>query len=148
MTRPGKANTKHISAETFEAVRAILPLTFSARRVDVARAVLVEGSTYQAAADRFGGTRQDAHKATTIVWAAHERYQAAERAKLAGQEAPLPEGWERVTLDAPTELIEQLRQKLQEYARDAKATEGDASSRSKIAGSRRKKTRPANGEPG
>lgn len=117
-----------MSAEAFEAVRQLVP-KLSELGTDVARAVLVDGSTYQAAADRFGGTRQNAHKATTAVWEAYERFR-------------------RATLGAPSELIEQLRAKLQEE-QDVGKTSGDTRG-SRRAGpkNRQKKTRPANGEPG
>jgi hypothetical protein len=126
-----------MSAETFEAVRQLVP-TLSERRIQVARSVLVDASTYQAAADRFGGTRQDAHKATAAVWTAYERYQAAERTRQASDETTLPEGWQRVTLDAPIELIEQLRKKIAKYQENTLEP----------AGGRPKKTRSTEGEPG
>lgn len=115
----------------------LLP-TLSQHQINVARAVLVNQSTYQAAADRYGGTRQAAHKTTTAVWVAYERFKAAERAAEARAYADLPEGWERVTLDAPSELIEQIRKQLETYQENTP----------KPSPGRRKKTRPADGEPG
>jgi hypothetical protein len=147
MARPGKVNTKRMDVVRFEAVLALLP-TLSTRRTEVARAVLVDGSTYQEAADKFGGSRQDANKATVAVWDAYERYLATERAMIAGHEATLPKGWACVRLDAPAELIEQLREKLQVYQAEATAPADVSAGNGGKSGTRRKKTRPADGEPG
>lgn len=129
MARTGKANTKRMSAETFEAVRRLVP-NLSGLRIDVARAVLVDGSTYQAAADQFGGTRQNAHKATTTVWDAYERFQ-------------------RVALDVSPEVLELLRS-TNTSPDTVEVSSGDTGpgENRKDEPESRKKTRPAKGEPG
>lgn len=112
MARTGKVNTKRMTADDFDVVSALLP-SLSGKRLQAARAVLVDGATYQASADRFGGTRQGIYKATRTVWMAYEHYQVA---KLVEHSAYLPEGWVRVQIEGPVELIEKFRDEVRAYA--------------------------------
>lgn len=137
MARPCKSNTKRMSAETFAAVCQLVP-NLSEHQVSVARAVLVEELTYQAAAERYGGTRQAAHKTTTTVWGVYERFKAAERVSQGFGDDPLPNGWECITINAPSELIEQIRRQLKTYQEKAATPFRGAP----------KKPRPADGDPG
>jgi hypothetical protein len=115
MTRTGPAGEKYMSAEDFDAVIALLPSITGPKR-DAARAVMVDRVTYKAACtttEGYAATPQALNQVTGRIWTVYERYKAAEETRKAEATATLPPGWERVTLDAPAELIEQFRKKIE-----------------------------------
>lgn len=73
--------SKHplLSESEFEAVAhlAVALAGFSPDRLKAARMVMVDGSTYQSAADAFGGTRQGVSKTVTRLRQMLLEYQKA-----------------------------------------------------------------------
>jgi predicted DNA-binding protein YlxM (UPF0122 family) len=100
---------RRMTAAEFEAVRPLLKI--SDERIMAARAVLVEDLTYQAVADQFGWTRQAVGDAVKVVWATLQRYHESQKA-VASAGMELPEGWEQVTLIAPSYLIAKFRNEI------------------------------------
>jgi hypothetical protein len=114
ITRAGPAGKKYMSAEDFDAVIALMPNIIGPKR-DAARAVMVDRKTYKDACKTTEGDLipQALNYITGRIWMVYERYKAAEEVRKAEAAATLPPGWERVTLDAPAELIEQFRKKIE-----------------------------------
>jgi hypothetical protein len=104
--------SRKMSAASFNAIRHLLP-NVGAARLDMARDVLVEGKTYQEAADKCGSTRQAATKVINAVWKEYERYEAAKETER--QERITREGWQCIELDAPNELVAQIRALIDGY---------------------------------
>lgn len=102
---------RRMTAAEFEAVRPLLNI--SDDRVTAARAVLVDSLTYQAVGDQFGWTRQAVGDAVGIVWRTLERYHESQKA-TANAGLSLPDGWEQVTLIAPSYLIPKFRGEIAE----------------------------------
>lgn len=102
---------RRMIAADFEAVRPLLKI--SDDRVDAARAVLVDDSTYQTVADQFGWSRQAVGDAVNIVWRTLQRYHESQKA-TANAGMSLPDGWEQVTLIAPSYLIPKFRGEIAE----------------------------------
>jgi hypothetical protein len=102
---------KRMTAAEFEALRPLLKI--SSDRMAAARAVLVDGLTYQAVGDQFGWTRQAAGDAVNIVWRTLQRYHESQKA-TANAGMSLPDGWEQVTLIAPSYLIPKFRGEIAE----------------------------------
>ena len=102
---------KRMTAVEFEALRPLLKI--SEDRMAAARAVLVDGLTYQAAGDRFGWTRQAAGDAVDVVWRTLQRYHESQKAAV-NTGTSLPDGWEQVTLIAPSYLIPKFRDEIAE----------------------------------
>lgn len=100
-----------MTAAEFEALRPLLKI--SSDRIAAARAVLVDGLTYQAVGDQFGWTRQAAGDAVNIVWRTLQRYHESQKA-TANAGMSLPDGWEQVTLIAPSYLIPKFRGEIAE----------------------------------
>ena len=97
---------KRMTSAEFEALRPLLKI--SDDRMTAARAVLVDNQTYQAVGDQFGWTRQAVGGAVDSVWRTLQRYHESQKA-VANADASLPDGWERVTLIAPSYLIPKFR---------------------------------------
>lgn len=102
---------RRMTAAEFEALRPLLNI--SDDRVTAARAVLVDSLTYQAVGDQFGWTRQAVGDAVGIVWRTLERYHESQKA-TANAGLSLPDGWEQVTLIAPSYLIPKFRGEIAE----------------------------------
>jgi hypothetical protein len=102
---------RRMTAAEFEALRPLLKI--SSDRIAAARAVLVDGLTYQAVGDQFGWTRQAAGDAVNIVWRTLQRYHESQKA-TANAGMSLPDGWEQVTLIAPSYLIPKFRGEIAE----------------------------------
>lgn len=100
-----------MTAVEFEALRPLLNI--SEDRMAAARAVLVDGLTYQAAGDRFDWTRQAAGDAVDVVWRTLQRYHESQKAAV-NTGTSLPDGWEQVTLIAPSYLIPKFRGEIAE----------------------------------
>ncbi|WP_081084132.1 TrfB-related DNA-binding protein [Burkholderia stagnalis] len=108
MARRGIVASRKMTAAAFDAICHLLP-NLSPERLSMARAVLVDGQTYQDAAAKFGMTRQAVTTAIKPVWAAYERYQAAQETERLAIEAAQP-GCKQVTLCVPADLLPQLMQ--------------------------------------
>jgi hypothetical protein len=80
-----------------------------------ARAVLVDGLTYQAAGDLFGWTRQAAGDSVDVVWRTLQRYHESQKAAV-NTTFSLPDGWEQVTLITPSYLIPKFRDQIAKAA--------------------------------
>ncbi|MDD5581370.1 MAG: TrfB-related DNA-binding protein [Methylobacter sp.] len=102
---------RRITAAEFDALRPLLNI--SDERITAARAVLVDGVTYQVAADQFGWKRQATGNAVNAVLRILQRYNESQKA-TANAEILLPDGWERVTLIAPSYLIPKFRGEIAE----------------------------------
>jgi hypothetical protein len=102
---------KRMTAVEFEALRPLLKI--SDDRMAAARTVLVDGLTYQAAGDRFGWKRQAAGDAVDVVWRTLQRYHESQKAAV-NTGTSLPDGWEQVTLIAPSYLIPKFRGEIAE----------------------------------
>jgi len=92
-----------MTASEFAAVQPLLNI--SAERIKAARLALVDGMTYEGAAQTLalGWSRQAVGDCVRVVWREFEALQAAIAAAQKNKE--IPEGWEQVTLVAPRELI-------------------------------------------
>ncbi len=105
---------RRVSAAEFDSVRPLLKI--SPERIEAARAVLVQGLTLQSVGERYGWSRQSVGDAVASVWRTLESYRESQRlASLA--DTLLPPGWDRVTLIAPTQLIERFRNEIAELAK-------------------------------
>lgn len=122
-----KVKRRMTSAE-FEAVRPLLKI--SADRVDAARAALVDGQTLQVIGDRYGWARQSVGDAVNSVWRTLQSYHESQRA-AANSGAMLPPGWERVTLIAPSHLIDKFRDEIAQVAPQPEAEAGKRSPEAK-----------------
>lgn len=107
-----------MTALEFAALRPLL--RNEPERVEVARLVLVEGMTHEAAGQQYGLSRQNVSSLMVMVLRVHERFVRAQAEADAAVAALLPPGWERATVVAPKALLAKLRedaaQALQEQA--------------------------------
>ena len=78
-------------------------------RIEVARLVLVEGWTHEAAGQAYGLSRQNVTDLMKLVGKAHERYVSAQEEVDRAVAAMLPPDWERATVVAPKALVAKLR---------------------------------------
>jgi len=101
---------RRMTGAEFEAVRPLLNI--SEDRISAARAALVEGKTFEAAAMPYGWTRQAVNAAVAVVWKTRERLLESQHARNANE--PSPRGWEAVTLVAPRALIAEFRMRIAE----------------------------------
>ncbi len=104
---------RRMTAAEFEAVQPLLHI--SQDRIDAARAALVDGRTHQAIAAPHGWTRQAVNDAVTVVWNVLRDYRVAQ-SKSENSGLLLPPGWEKITLIAPTALIEKFRAEIAMHA--------------------------------
>lgn len=105
---------------------AILPLlkNISEDRRRAAYLNMVEGKTFSEAAEPFNWSRQSAYQAAKAVWAVFERYSQAQ--SLAADDGTMPPpGWEKVTLVAPTTLLEDFRAAIAEAAANLPSASAD-----------------------
>lgn len=110
-----KTRTKRrMTASEFDAVRPLLKI--SDDRIRAARAVLVDDLTYQAVAAEFGWTRQAVGDVVNVIWATTERYREAQKAAAS---VGVPEGWEQVTLIAPSYLVDKFRDEIAQISAGA-----------------------------
>jgi len=128
---------RRVSAAEFDAVRPFLKI--SDERVKAARGALVEGLTLQVLGQRFGWTRQAVGDAVSTVWRTLETYRESQRL-ASSADTVLPPGWVKVTLIAPTHLIERFKTEIAELSEppDVPALPAVRVSRNMVA----KKTRP------
>lgn len=99
--------SRRLTAAEFEAVRPLVRI--SPERIEAARAVLVDGETMAATAERHGWkSRNTVFAAVESVWQAVDRHRESQAA-AAGAGTLLPPGWEHVTLIAPRSLIARFR---------------------------------------
>ncbi|MBI6621550.1 hypothetical protein YA0783_25000 [Pseudomonas corrugata] len=132
MTAP-RANKKYaLTAAQFRAVEPFLRTNkaLSEDRIAAARMVMVEGKSYQEAADAFGWSKPNAFSSVKAVWERYQVYVQSLPANISVQSltADLPRGWERAVLIAPKELMDEF------IERAAKAqVEAAAQLRAKIA---------------
>ena len=123
--RGGKGNTKkrRMTAAEFEAVLPHLS-GMTEDRIKGARAALVDNVKLVDIANLYGWqNKQDVAGAVNTVWKIYQRLKISLRvAEEAGfrysEETPdLPEGWRRVTLDAPEYLIEIFKAEIEKAKR-------------------------------
>jgi hypothetical protein len=89
-------------------------LNISEDSVRMARSVLVDGKSLRVVAAAEGCSFQFVDKNTQVRFESVERYQEARRiAKADGVQ--IPPGWERVTVIAPTDVIEKFKEELAEH---------------------------------
>lgn len=100
-TRRGPVKKRSMTAAEFAAVVPFLNI--SEERIKAARMALVDQMTLQGVGSIFGWSRQAVGDCVGVVWREFQAYQESQNAQDAGH---LPEGWERVTLVAPKELIQ------------------------------------------
>lgn len=116
LLRKGSAKKRSMTASEFAAVEPLLKI--KTERIKAARLVLVDGMTYEGAAKviGLGWTRQAVNDCVRVVW---REFQAFQKASVAAQtNKTIPEGWEQITLVAPSELIPEF------YAQIAAAAPG------------------------
>lgn len=114
MTNPrrGPVKRRSMTAAEFESVMPFLR-NISEERKKAARMALVDGMTLQGIGNIFGWSRQAVSICVDVVWREFQNYQDSLNAQQKGH---LPDGWERVTLVAPADLIPGF------YAQIAEAT--------------------------
>lgn len=109
------ARTKRrMTAAEFDAVRPLLP-NIREDRCAAARAALVDGETLAVIAEKYGWSRQAVNTLVNTFCDALTRYHEAQRA-TANAGVLLPPGWEKVTLIAPSRLIDKFRAEIAELA--------------------------------
>lgn len=101
---------RRMTAADFDTVRALLK-NISQERGDAARAALVDGDTLAVIAARHSCSRQAVNEVVGTFWDALTRYQEAQRT-AENQGLLLPPGWEKITMIAPSYLIEKWRAEL------------------------------------
>lgn len=99
--RRGPAKRRSMTAGEFDTVMPFLR-NISDDRKRAARMALVDDMTLQGIGNIFGWSRQAVSICVNTVWREFQAYQESLHAQQRGH---LPEGWERVTLVAPSELI-------------------------------------------
>ncbi|HDS0942801.1 TPA: hypothetical protein QDZ12_006177 [Pseudomonas putida] len=110
--RRGPTRKRSMTSAEFDAVLPFLR-GISDERKKAARLALVDGMTLEGVGNIFGWTRQSVNTCVRVVWREFEAYQESLNAR---QSEHLPDGWERVTLVAPADLIPGF------YAQIAEAT--------------------------
>jgi hypothetical protein len=130
-----------MTAAEFEGVVPLLRI--ASDRIEAARAVLVEGQTMQATAQRFGwASRNSVLDAVNAAWRAFDSLHASQAA-AARAATVLPPGWEQVTFIAPAPLIARFRAELEETLSGSSSPAGADPSPSP-----NKRARSARGAPG
>ncbi|RZI54573.1 MAG: hypothetical protein EOP12_02175 [Pseudomonas sp.] len=104
---------RRMSANEFEALRPLMSI--SKDRQDAARMALVDGQTLQGIGNIYKLTRQAVGSSVSAVWKVYERWQESQRAAAAASEN-VPEGWERITIIAPSELIAKFKSEVAQAA--------------------------------
>jgi hypothetical protein len=104
---------RRMSANEFEALRPLMSI--SKDRQDAARMALVDGQTLQGIGNIYKLTRQAVGSSVSAVWKVYERWQESQRASATASE-DIPEGWERITIIAPSELIAKFRSEVAQAA--------------------------------
>lgn len=112
MTVPRTPKKYPLTAAEFEAVEPFLRnnKALSEDRIAAARMVMVENKTYQEAADLFGWNRPNVYSAVKAVW---ERYQVFKQSlpadvSMQSLTAPIPRGWKRQVVIAPSEMMVEI----------------------------------------
>lgn len=98
--RRGPAKKRSMTAAEFDAVKPFLKI--SEERIKAARMALVDQMTWKEVGDIFGWKRQAVGFCVKAVW---EKFGAYQESLAAQVGSDLPDGFERVTLIAPKELI-------------------------------------------
>jgi hypothetical protein len=99
-----------MDAVEFDSVRPLLNI--SDDRIKAACSVLVDGETYQSVAERFGWSRQAVGDSVNVVWRTFLKFQKAQDAAAVKAGVPLPLGWERVELVAPSSMIVEFKKEV------------------------------------
>lgn len=102
-----------MSANEFEALRPLMSI--SKDRQDAARMALVDGQTLQGIGNIYKLTRQAVGSSVSAVWKVYERWQESQRAAATVSEV-IPEGWERITIIAPSQLIAKFKSEVAQVA--------------------------------
>ncbi len=95
---------RRLTAPEFDALRPFLRMTDD--RLSSARLVLVDNKTYEEVSNQYGCSRQTIGAAINTIWRAHIRVQESHNIV---HNSGLRDGWEQVTLAAPSYLIHMLR---------------------------------------
>lgn len=101
---------RHMTAAEFAAVRPLLNI--SKDRIDAAYSALVLGNVLQLIADEYGWSRQAVNDAANVVWSTLQAYRLAQQAEVNALNHHLPDGWEMLSIAAPVDLIEKLKQEV------------------------------------
>lgn len=104
---------RRMSANEFEALRPLMSI--SKDRQDAARMALVDGQTLQGIGNIYKLTRQAVGSSVSAVWKVYERWQESQRATATISE-DIPEGWEQITIIAPSELIAKFKSEVAQAA--------------------------------
>lgn len=102
-----------VSIPEFEALQHLLQHTLSADRIAAARMVMVDGNSYQEAADKFAVTRQAVWKTVQRMRETLQVYKEACVIEEAAIERTLPRGWRRATITAPAAIVERSQAEAQ-----------------------------------
>ena len=100
---------RRLSAAEFEIIRPMMR-RMKKERIEAAQMVLVDGLSWREVADKFGTTRQSVGDVVTQVWRKWETHQETQ---LVSDNLVMPPGWERVTLIAPSYVVEVRSQALE-----------------------------------
>ena len=120
----GKGNTKkrRMTAAEFESVLPHLS-GMSEDRIKAARAALVDNVKLVDVGKLYGWQKQGVGSAVNIVWKIFQRVKESLRVadeagfKYSDDTPDLPDGWKRVTLDAPEYLIEIFKSEIEKARR-------------------------------
>lgn len=100
---------RRLSAPEFDALKPFVRMTDE--RLSSARLVLVDNKTYEEVSNQYGCSRQTIGSAINTLWRAHMRTQESHKIV---SETELHDGWEQVTLAAPSYLIPMFREVIDE----------------------------------
>ena len=123
-TGRGKGNTKkrRMTAAEFESVLPHLS-GMSDDRIKAARAALVDNVKLVDVGKLYGWQKQGVGSAVNIVWKIFQRVKESlrvaeeEGVRYSDGSPDLPDGWKRVTLDAPEYLIEIFKAEIEKARR-------------------------------
>lgn len=101
---------RYMTDSEFQAVRPLLNI--SQNRIDAAYSALVLGVVLQRIADQYGWSRQAVNDAANVVWNTLTAYRLAQEAEVKALNRLLPDGWEMLSIAAPVDLIEKIKQEV------------------------------------
>ncbi len=100
----------------FEAIRPLLNI--SDVHIAATRSYLVDGETFRTIAERHGWSHQAVADSVNGVWNTFQKYLEGQQVARSIASVPLPPGWERVELVAPSHLIVKFKKQVAKVSRE------------------------------
>jgi len=111
---------KRMAEVEFEAIRPLLNI--SDVHVAATRSYLVDGETFRTIAKRHGWSHQAVADSVNGVWNTFQKYLEGQQLARSIASVPLPAGWERVELVAPSDLIAKFKKQVAKVSRELAKT--------------------------